>query len=83
MGAIYGMLNKVSLYRMEVDSAWCISCGACSRGCPMDVNPALTPNSAECIRCGRCVTDCPTEALSVGFKLRTIESNKIDSETAM
>lgn len=86
LGAIYGMLNKVSLYRMDVDSARCISCGSCSRGCPMDVNPALNPNSAECIRCGRCVTDCPTEALSSGFKLRAVDSNiidRIDSKTAV
>ena len=83
LGAIYGMLNKVSLYRMDVDNAKCISCGSCSRGCPMDVNPALNPNSAECIRCGRCVTDCPTEALSAGFKRKSIKSNKIDSKTAV
>lgn len=83
LGAIYGMLNKVSLYRMDVDSAKCISCAACSKVCPMDVEPYKVPNSAECIRCGYCITACPKDALSAGFRVHTNEINGIDSETAM
>ena len=73
LGAIYGLLNRVSLYRMKVDTAKCVSCGSCSRGCPMDVNPAANPNSAECIRCGKCVTACPAEALKIGFRIKAQE----------
>lgn len=68
LGAIYGLLNKVSIYHMELDKEACISCGKCSRSCPMDVNPMMNPNSAECIRCGKCVSSCPTEALSNVWK---------------
>lgn len=73
LGAIYALLNPISVYRMDVDSARCVSCGRCSRICPMDVDPSIKPNSLECIRCGRCITECPTEALTAGFKLKTIE----------
>lgn len=76
LGAIYGMLNKVSLYRMDVDSTKCVSCASCSRVCPMDVEPYKVPNSAECIRCGHCITACPKEALSAGFRLQTKEIKK-------
>lgn len=67
LGAIYGFLNKISLYRMRPDTSACTHCGACAAACPMAVDPARTPNSAECIRCGECVRVCPTGSLRMGF----------------
>ena len=71
LGAIYSLLNPISVYGMDVDGEKCVSCGACSRVCPMDVNPAVKPNSAECIRCGKCITTCPEDALSAGFRIKS------------
>lgn len=68
LGAIYGLMNRVSLYRMRPESEKCIDCGECERSCPMQVDPARHPNSAECIRCGVCVGVCPTGALRLGFR---------------
>ncbi len=68
LGAIYGILNKISLYHMEVDKERCISCGQCHAECPMDVDPVKTPDSAECIRCGKCTACCPKEALALKFR---------------
>lgn len=70
LGAIYGLLNKISIYHMEIDKEKCISCGKCHIECPMDVNPAETPNSAECIRCGKCTACCPKQVLSLRFRHR-------------
>ena len=67
LGAIYGILNKISLYHMEVNTENCVSCGKCHAVCPMDVNPAENPDSAECIRCGRCVEGCSRQALIFRF----------------
>ena len=67
LGAIYGLLNKISIYHLEVDKDACISCGKCSRVCKMDVDPVKCPNSAECIRCGACREACPKDAISIGF----------------
>lgn len=64
LGAIYGPLNKVSIYHLECDPSKCISCGKCSSVCDMCVDPSKDPNSAECIRCLRCVHECPAKALS-------------------
>ena len=63
LGAIYGLLNKVSLFQMKVDKRKCISCGKCAQACKMDVDVTQTPNHTECIRCGMCVRACPTNAV--------------------
>ena len=67
LGAIYGLLNKISFYRVHVGTG-CVSCGACRRVCPMDVDPVNHPDSAECIRCGKCAAACPHQVLRVGFR---------------
>lgn len=67
LGAIYGLLNKVSIYYMECNKKTCVSCGKCHNICPMDVGPVKNPNSAECIRCGKCVASCPKESLALKF----------------
>ena len=68
LGALYGLLNRVSLVRMRLDTARCVSCGKCAAACRMCVDPAQTPNSAECIRCGDCVRACPRGALRLGVR---------------
>lgn len=68
LGAIYGLMNRASLYRMHHDEEKCVGCGKCARVCKMCVNPAQTPNSPECIRCGECTNACPADALKLGLR---------------
>ncbi len=68
LGAIYGLLNRVSLYRLRVDGERCVLCGECARACPMEVDPVRTADSCECIRCGKCAAACPRGAIRLGFK---------------
>lgn len=70
LGAIYGLLNKVSLYQMEIDSNKCISCGKCAIQCKLDIEIYKNPTSVECIRCGECKPVCPTKAITSGIKFR-------------
>ena len=63
LGAFYALLNKVSLFQMQVDKNKCVSCGKCARACKMDVDVTKTPNHTECIRCGMCIRACPTNAV--------------------
>lgn len=67
LGAIYALLNKISLFKYRVDENKCTGCGVCAEICKMNVNPAEAPNSPECIRCGACKHACPSCAISSGF----------------
>lgn len=67
LGAIYGLLNKISIYHLEVNKDQCVNCGKCAKVCQMDIDPVRTPDSAECIRCGKCAAVCPAKAIRIGF----------------
>lgn len=68
LGAIYGLLNRVSICRLHLDEKSCVSCGACRKVCPMDIDPVVQLHSPECILCGQCVEACPQKALHLGIK---------------
>jgi ferredoxin-type protein NapH len=67
LGAILGLFNRVSLYRMEVDEDSCTDCGACRRACPVDIDIRDDPGSPDCIRCLECKAACPRGAIFSGF----------------
>ena len=73
LGAIYGLLNRISLYRLQLRREACVACGKCRSVCHMGVDPARNPGAAECIRCGECVAACPEQALSLGFSIKCHE----------
>ncbi len=56
-----------SVLRITCDKSKCVSCGACKRACPMDVdvtdNSRRRANGTECILCMECVRACPKKAL--------------------
>lgn len=63
LGAIYGVLNKVSFRHLKINHGTCTKCGACKIACPMDVNPVKNARSAECILCGKCAEICPNGSI--------------------
>ena len=69
LGAIYGLMNKISVCRLRVDGQKCVSCGKCRKVCKMEVDPVKNPDSAECIRCGACAAACPADAIHIGFDI--------------
>lgn len=76
LGAIYGLFNKISLYKFSVTNEKCTNCNACSNVCPMNIDVKHSPNSAECIRCGKCVSVCTTNALEIDNLTRLVKLRK-------
>ena len=64
LGALYGLCNPISFYRLRVNKDACVECGACQSACGMDIPVWRQPNSAECIRCGKCKQVCPKHAIT-------------------
>ena len=69
LGAIYGLFNKISFYKLNYDEDKCVHCNACHKACLMNIKVTETPNSAECVRCGDCKAVCPTGAIDLGFSM--------------
>lgn len=67
IGAIYGLFNRFSLYRLSVDKEKCTKCGLCEEVCPMGVRVYETPNHPDCIRCLDCVSACKLNLIKKGF----------------
>ncbi len=81
LGAIYGCLNPVALYRFQVDKEKCIKCKACQKVCGMDIKVWKHPNSAECIRCGACKAICPQKAISSTWEQLGRKDERTEQET--
>ncbi len=59
-------------FRLKAKPDACVSCGKCSRICPMGLNIAEMAKSGrvdntECINCLECVDECPKKAISFGL----------------
>lgn len=62
LGAIYGLFNRFNIIGVKVDESRCNGCGACVRGCGMDVRRV---GDRECIHCGKCMDSCSQGAITV------------------
>lgn len=62
------------------DKDKCISCGRCSKVCPMGIDVISetrnkTVGSPECIQCGACIDNCPKNVLTYGMLERKESSD--------
>lgn len=60
LGAIYGLFNNLSVFKISIDKSKCINCNACINNCKMDVKKI---NDKECIHCGECIKKCKRKAI--------------------
>lgn len=65
-------LLHIPRFRLKAKPDDCVSCGKCSRNCPMGLNVAEmvksgSMDSTECINCLECVDGCPKKAISLGI----------------
>jgi len=62
-GALLGVFNLVRIFKIKRAPSTCISCKACDRACPMNIQVATgtTVNDHQCISCLSCTSEdaCP------------------------
>ncbi len=73
IGRRVGLAAGIPSLRLSTDPDNCISCGKCTRSCPMSLeveklaaSGSITDNS--CILCGKCVSACPSRVIRFSWK---------------
>lgn len=79
LGALYGLFNKVSLFRYEVQKDRCTECHLCKNVCEFEVDVMKNPNSIDCIRCGKCQAACPRDAIKTVFIKKSLTKKSRDA----
>jgi ferredoxin-type protein NapH len=71
-GAMQSLLDRISPFRVAVNSAACVDCGACDRACPMiALNSRCRAGGrpeSSCVKCGTCFSACPKGAIGYAFR---------------
>lgn len=62
-GALVGLSNLFRVFKISRKESTCISCGACDRACPMniEISNSVTVKNHQCISCLKCTSEeaCP------------------------
>jgi len=67
-GLVGWLVEKISLFKINVDYKSCIGCLACEKACPSTVMGAILRRDRtipDCFSCGTCIEVCPTGSISL------------------
>lgn len=67
-GALYSLLGRYRLVRIQRIAASCNDCAKCNAICEFGLDPLHDGFGQECNNCSACIAVCPTDALT--FRLR-------------
>ena len=61
-GALQGIMQLLSPWKIRKNRELCTSCGVCSRACPMriQIHEMSAVLDTRCNRCGKCLAACPS-----------------------
>ena len=71
-GALYTMLSRWRVVRLQVDRPACDGCRECEWVCEFGLKPEAKDVGPECNNCGECLPVCHTGALSIGPKRMSV-----------
>lgn len=63
-GALYSLLGRYRLVRIQRQVSLCNDCTKCNRACMFDLDPMADGFGQECNNCAACIAVCPTGSLS-------------------
>ncbi len=70
LGALLGLLARLSPLRLLKDGSRCVPCARCAILCPGGASPdgEAAWRGTECVLCLNCAAACPEDALGFGFR---------------
>lgn len=75
VGAVLGILSKISLNKIHINQDTCVSCGMCEKNCPSSCINAKekSVDNETCIKCLKCLEVCPKNSIKYGKKSEKIK----------
>ncbi len=73
-GLVGWLLEKISIFKIQVNYDTCIACRKCEQSCPSSVMGAILKRDRiipDCFPCGICIEACPTKSISFNKGRRT------------
>ncbi len=82
LGALLGLMGRISLWGRKVSLERCISCDKCVKSCPLGAvrDSGLATDKSTCQLCFDCAEVCPTQAIN--FELSSKSENYNPSRRA-
>ena len=70
VGAILGLLSKISPNKIYIDKNVCVSCGLCEKACPAGCinSKEKQVDNETCLKCLKCLGGCRKDAIKYGIK---------------
>ena len=65
-GLISWIVERFSIFRIQIDKEKCTQCGACVKACPLEAAKGRVDGKkmpADCFSCARCLSTCPVDAI--------------------
>lgn len=69
-GALYSLLGRFRLVRIQREVAQCNDCAKCNAACQFGLDPLRDDFGQECNNCSACIAICPTDALKFQFTIK-------------
>lgn len=69
-GALYALLGRYRVFRIQRIVTSCNDCAKCNVVCQFDLNPLRDDFGQECNNCTACIAVCPTDALKFELKVK-------------
>ncbi|MFH1836078.1 MAG: 4Fe-4S binding protein [Methanobacteriota archaeon] len=78
LGAFYGILSKLKLFKILRDKKACTDCGECNRACPhgIHIQNQDVVKDLDCVSCLECSNACPVHCLTPMVSNRKVEGDK-------
>jgi NAD-dependent dihydropyrimidine dehydrogenase PreA subunit len=75
-GLVGWIVEKISIFKIQVNYETCIACEACAKACPSSVMEAILKRERktipDCFSCATCIGVCPTNSISLKSGKRAV-----------